>query len=160
MFSIDVANRQQSLDFDGERLSRSAAAIVHDAKIVAGTLSIAGVDDATIHALNRQYLGHDCSTDVLSFVLERSDGYLEGEVVASSETALRAAVQFGWSADDELLLYVIHGTLHLIGYDDQDAESLAAMRAAEATYLSQFGVQPRAEPAAGAEAASASSPAD
>ena len=54
---------------------------------------------------------------MLSFVLEQGDG-LEGEVVVGAETALRAAPQFGWSPHDELLLYVIHGTLHLVGHDD------------------------------------------
>ncbi len=55
---------------------------------------------------------------MLSFVLEQGEGFLDGEVVVSAETAQRAAPRFGWSAAEELLLYVIHGTLHLAGYDD------------------------------------------
>ena len=79
---------------------------------------MAVVDDPTIRRLHREYLGEDSPTDVMSFVLERADDYLEGEVVVSAETACAAAPEYGWPAADELLLYVIHGTLHLVGYDD------------------------------------------
>ena len=72
---------------------------------------------------------------MLSFVLERGEGFLDGEVVVSAETALRTAPRFGWSAAEELLLYVIHGTLHLAGYDDATPEQQAAMRGRETEYL-------------------------
>ena len=81
-------------------------------------ISVAVVDDATIAVLNRQFLRHEGPTDVLSFLLEQDEDGLEGEVVVSAETARRTAPRFGWSEGEELLLYVIHGTLHLAGYDD------------------------------------------
>jgi probable rRNA maturation factor len=148
MFSIDLANRQNSLEFDGERLRRAVEVILRDAGILAAEVSIAVVDDPTIHALNRQYLDHDCPTDVLSFALERDGQRVEGEVIVSSDTALRMAVHYGWSADDELALYVVHGTLHLVGYDDGDPRSISEMRAAERRYLALLGIEPRERPPA------------
>ena len=79
---------------------------------------------------------------VLSFVLERTDSHLEGEVIVSAETAVRAALQYSWTAADALLLYVTHGLLHLGGYDDQAPSDRALMRARERHYLAQFGLEP------------------
>ncbi len=105
------------------------------------TVSVAIVDDETIHELNRQFLAHDYPTDVLSFTLEDEPPRLEGEIVVSVDTARQNAVEAGWSADDELLLYVIHGTLHLAGHLDKDPEDFAEMRATEAAVLDRLGVK-------------------
>jgi probable rRNA maturation factor len=120
-------------------------------------LSIAIVDDATIHELNRRYLEHDYPTDVLSFTLERDNEHLEGEVIASAETAARSAADYGWSADDELLLYVVHGTLHLVGHDDGTPDERAVMRRLERRYLASFGLQCREAPVESGPPASAES---
>jgi probable rRNA maturation factor len=127
---------------DKIRLKRAAQAILRDAGIRHAVLSIAIVDDATIHQLNRSYLRHDYPTDVLSFLLEREEDCLEGEVVVSVDTAARSAVEYGWSTDDELLLYVIHGTLHLVGHDDVTSRKRSAMREAERRYLELFDLVP------------------
>lgn len=147
MLSIEITNEQDVLRFDEGRLKRGARSVLRDAGIVAGSLSIAVVDDPAIHALNRKYLDHDCPTDVLSFVLERDGGRLEGEVIASAETAAREAEQFGWTPQDELLLYVLHGTLHLVGFDDGTDLGRSVMRAAQRRYLAAFGLQLRDDPA-------------
>lgn len=144
MLSIEISNQQTSVEFDAQRMHRAAEAILGDAGITDAQLSIALVDDATIHELNRRFLQHDYPTDVLSFVLERDATRLEGEVIASAQTAQRTAAQYDWSADDELLLYVIHGTLHLVGRDDATPADQAAMRRDEGRYLALFDVQPRA----------------
>ncbi len=147
MLSIEISNQQAEIQFDAQRIRRAAEAIVRDAGVTDLQLSVAIVDDATIHELNRRYLEHDYPTDVLSFLLERDDEHLEGEVIASAETAGHTAAQYGWTADDELLLYVVHGTLHLVGYDDGTPEHRAAMRRQERRYLATFGLQPRDAPA-------------
>jgi probable rRNA maturation factor len=145
MISIDVANEQSLLDVDENRLKTAAEAVLRAGGIVDCSLSIAVVLDAAIHALNQKYLAHDYPTDVLSFVLERKGNRLEGEVIASAETAARAAPGFGWPATDELLLYVVHGTLHLVGYDDTSDDLRRQMRAAERQFLAAFGLELREE---------------
>jgi probable rRNA maturation factor len=146
MLEVEISNEQASLTIDEERLTGVATQILTDAGFVTGSLSIAIVDDPTIHKLNAQYLQHDYPTDVLSFVLESTETSLEGQIIASADTAIRQADEYGWKAADELLLYVIHGTLHLVGHDDLDDESLAAMRVAEAKYLAPFGLKPQYDP--------------
>ncbi len=79
--------------------------------------------------LHRRFLGADSTTDVLSFPLEDpGDGALEGEVVVNAQQAVRVAQSLGCEAQAELLLYVVHGVLHLCGYDDRSEQDAAAMR--------------------------------
>ncbi|HEY1786019.1 MAG TPA: rRNA maturation RNase YbeY [Pirellulales bacterium] len=142
MFSIEINNDQAVLAVDEERLRQAVENVLLSGGIAAAEVSVAIVDDATIHRLNVEFLQHDYPTDVLSFLLERTGDQLEGEIIASADTATRNAQQYGWSPADELLLYVIHGTLHLIGYDDTTDELAALMRKAEAEQLGRFGLEP------------------
>lgn len=144
---IVLNNQQQTLSLEPAQFEQVTAQILEDAGFTDGTLSIAVVDDPTIHALNVKFLEHDYPTDVLSFALEQRDHYLDGEVIVSADTASANAADYGWPAKHELLLYVIHGTLHLVGYRDKSDSETAAMRAAEAKYLAAAGITLPATPA-------------
>lgn len=124
---------------DERRLAAAVQMILSDAGCETATVGVAIVDDATIHRLNRQFLEHDYPTDVLSFVLEPPPR-LEGEIIASVETAALAAAEILWNTGDELLLYVVHGTLHLVGLLDKDPADAQAMRTAERDVLQRLGV--------------------
>lgn len=102
--------------------------------------SIAVVDDSTMQQLNAQRLGHDWPTDVISFELDQSSTSVEGEVIASAETAARMCRVAGWEAADELLLYIVHGLLHVSGMDDVHAAERQAMRDVERECLLSMGV--------------------
>ncbi len=142
MFQIEINNQQSHLSVDGGRLSRAAETILAGEGIEDATINIAIVDDATIHVLNRRFLNHDEPTDVLTFPLNDEAGRLEGDVIVSADTAVRIAAQLQWSAADEMLLYVVHGVLHLVGYDDLDLESRAEMHARQRHYLCTLGIPP------------------
>jgi probable rRNA maturation factor len=143
--TIEVNDEGQSQRIDCARLKKAARMVLESAGVASGELSIAIISDAQMQDLNRRYLQHDYPTDVLSFVLEHDPaaGSLEGQVIVSSDYAAREAGRYGWTADDELLLYVIHGCLHLVGHDDTTPEAQVAMRAAEARYLASFGLEHR-----------------
>jgi len=132
---IHITNRQKTLPVDRRRMRQAVRAIVRDAGISEATISIAIVDDPTIVKLHQQFLDDPEPTDVLSFVLERSEQSLEGEVVASADTARTCAPRYRSTPEEELLLYVIHGTLHLVGYDDTTPRQRAVMRKKEMEYL-------------------------
>lgn len=145
-FELSLVNRQSDHVVDEQRLLEAARRVLTDADFRTATVSLAVVDDATIHALNRRHLDHDWPTDVLSFVLESGDDHLEGEVVLSADTAAASAAEGGWSAAEEQLLYVVHGMLHLVGHDDASPAASRAMREAETRYLCACGIEPsRAE---------------
>jgi probable rRNA maturation factor len=150
MYNIAIANEQTLLESDEERLRAAAAHVLAAEEIRTATISIAIVDDAALRALNRRHLDHDYDTDVLSFLLDgepdepaatvpRGRGKrIEGEVIASAEMAIRRAAEFHWPPGDELTLYVVHGLLHLAGYDDLTDDERALMRQREQELLSQL----------------------
>lgn len=96
---------------------------------------MAVVDRDTIGRLHARFLDDPSPTDVLSFVLARRDGWLEGEIVACAEVAAQVARRLRRPAADELLLYVVHGMLHLVGYDDRTPAQARQMRRQERAYL-------------------------
>lgn len=88
------------------------------------SLSLAFLDNAAMRRLNRKFLRHDYATDVLSFRLE---GAVFGEVVVSAEYARAEARRRGLPVREEILRYVAHGVLHLLGYDDHAPRDRARM---------------------------------
>lgn len=139
-FQVLVANEQATLAIDEPRLIQTVRMVLAESEYATAFVSIAVVDDPTIHELNKKHLQHDYPTDVLSFVLEQTENSVEGELVVSADTAMREASDAGWTAFEELLLYIIHGVLHLIGYDDHAPEDQVEMYAAEAHFLQRIGV--------------------
>jgi probable rRNA maturation factor len=109
-----------------------------------GVLSVALVDDARMAVLHETYLGTPEPTDVLSFPLAEPtatlpEGAATGEVVISLETAARSASERGAALAVELLLYGVHGILHLTGLDDQDLAGRRRMEAEERRILEALG---------------------
>lgn len=118
---VEVADRQRRLRIDRRRLRNLVRFVLASEGITEATISLAIVDDATIHRLNRDHLGHDYPTDVVTYPYSAPDEPLAGEVVVSADHAAAQAGRFGHSPREELWLYVIHGLLHLAGYDDRRA---------------------------------------
>ena len=145
MISVDVTNNQTLVPVDEEQLRKAVRTILSEKTVTEAQISVAVVDDATITELHQRFLGKDEPTDVLSFVLECDEDSLEGEVVVSAETAQVTAKWYDWPAEHELLLYAIHGTLHMVGYDDATPEQRVAMRKAERAYLARLEIHPPQE---------------
>lgn len=106
-----------------------------DGSLVHLSVVLAGHD--TVRALNEAYLGHDYNTDVLSFTLtdENTVGVVEGEIYIDLDTAAERHDEFNTSFEREARRYVVHGLLHLLGYDDQTEAGRNAMRTREDKYL-------------------------
>jgi probable rRNA maturation factor len=139
---VELTNRQTQWPVDATRLVQAVERVLAAEGPADCQVHLAIVDDAEIHAVNRQFLAHDEPTDVVTFVLEQDERRLEGEIVVSADTAARLAAEVGWPCEHELTLYALHGALHLVGYDDRDPESACAMRAQEAAYLRLLGIDP------------------
>ena len=105
-------------------------------------VSVVLVDDPTLADMHGRYLADPTPTDVISFDLGEEGGGPAGELYVSVERAALVARERGAPPERELALYVVHGTLHLCGYDDHEPEDIARMRAAEAQVLSALGYPP------------------
>ncbi len=107
-------------------------------------LEIALVDDATITRLNRRHLGHHGATDVMTFPAAPAPGdRVMGEVVISVERARVQARRAQWPLRREVTLLLVHGVLHLRGYDDLTPAGAARMQARERMILARIGAKGR-----------------
>ncbi len=87
--------------------------------------------------LNKKYLRHNFATDVLTFDWSlNGKPAIDGEIIISSPTAKRQAREYGNSIQEEIMLYMIHGLLHLLGYDDHGLKQIKKMRTKENELLS------------------------
>ena len=139
---FEFIDEQSRLTVDFDRMRRAVAKILADAGVTRGVMEIAVVAAEPMHEMNVEFLGHDYVTDVLAFALEddRAAGLLEGNIVVCSDFAVERAPDYEWPPEDELLMYAIHGALHLVGYDDHSPEDAPLMRAKEREYLEYVGV--------------------
>lgn len=156
-FEIDIAVLVKGLTVDVAQIEAAVRAALEVEQVFSAVLSISVVGNAEIHRMNREYLQHDFPTDVISFGLEHSsppdpevvpgpeqdrgrDADIEGEIIVSAEMARDMASTAGWSASEELMLYVIHGVLHICGYDDLIPEEQTIMRKREQAVLQRLGI--------------------
>lgn len=147
---ISILNHQSVLDID-ENLEKVLEdliqkAIVEEDLDYEGEVSIMFVDDEEIHKLNKMHRDKDMPTDVLSFPQypslkddEEIDPYIIlGDVVISTETAMRQAESFGHSLMREIGFLVVHSMFHLFGYDHDTEEHTKEMREKEEQVLSSY----------------------
>ena len=110
---------------------------------VGADLSLVLTDDAQLRQLNRQYLGIDSPTDVLSFPAGETDPETDliylGDVLISYQRAQVQAAAGGHPVEDELQLLVVHGVLHLLGFDHAEETEKVKMWAEQSAILSQLG---------------------
>jgi probable rRNA maturation factor len=143
---IAIASPQEAVPIDRRRIREVVRTVLDGEHVADAEISLAFVDNPTIHRLNQRYLGHDEPTDVLSFPLsEPGAKRLAGELVIGAEVAKAQAESRAHDVQAELALYVIHGLLHLCGHDDKTAEQAAAMRVRERHYLRILGLPDIAE---------------
>ena len=159
-YQILISNDQSTVAISADELRRVATLTLQSQGVLSAEISLAVVDDPAIHKVNRDYLQHDYPTDVISFLLDsgtadppailpidvesrRGAGrWLHGDVILSAETAEREASEYGWEPQSEICLYLVHGLLHLCGYDDLTDEEQAIMRTREREILQLLGLSP------------------
>jgi rRNA maturation RNase YbeY len=128
--SIHIRSQVRRITFDQTRLERSARAILADVGETSAELGILFVGDQRMRGLNLRYRSKDRTTDVLAFAMReaarpqvsRLMPDMLGDVVISIPTAWRQAKEAGRSLDEELACLLVHGILHLCGYDHERGE--------------------------------------
>ena len=130
-FSEDI-----KFDFKGRRANNrwlSAVAVNEGKKL--GDVNVIFCSDPYLLEVNKKYLGHDYYTDIITF--DYCEGkILSGDLFISVDSVRENASFYGAAFDDELHRVIVHGVLHLIGYDDHTDEEKKTMRSKEDQYLS------------------------
>lgn len=136
---IDISVSDRSVRVPRGVLAELVRFVTRREGLRVGRIDLAIVPPREMAGLNRRYLRHAGATDVLSFDLSdaRTPG-LSGQLAVCAELAKEQAKHHGLTPAEELMIYVIHGLLHLAGYDDQSVRSAARMRARQDELLSAF----------------------
>ncbi len=136
---IDIANLQDIVRVSRPAIRRAAKAALND---VLGCYSVVLVDNEQMRETNRKYLGRDDTTDVIAFPFEDAPLTKDdcaGEIMVSAQLADAEARSRGIELEAELALYVVHGALHLAGFDDATARQAAEMHQREKEILAELG---------------------
>jgi len=121
---IWIRNRQKHIPLDLRKIRRAAQRILAELGFLEAELSLLFVNDRQIQTLNRKYLRRDKPTNVLAFSMREGEfstlhPHLLGDLVISVETAKRQSNRFGLDGAEMVILLMVHGVLHLIGYEHE-----------------------------------------
>jgi probable rRNA maturation factor len=141
MIRVAVANAHPTRRVARAGVQRAVRMVLEGEGISDAAISVVAVDSPRCRRLNRKFLRHDRVTDVISFPLE-SDPRLEGEVYVNLDTARRQAREYGVTPANEVMRLVVHGTLHLVGYDDRRPKDSTRMHRAQERYVERLALAP------------------
>jgi probable rRNA maturation factor len=134
---INVINDHKSITINEQDVTNLAKSVIKDETLSANDISIIFVHDDYLRKLHKDYLKDDSPTDVMSFNLGEND-QIEGEIYISLDRARIHAAEFNVSLDSEIARLIIHGLLHLKGFDDQTDAQQNQMRQKEDQYLKEY----------------------
>ncbi len=135
-------HHQQKLRVDRNETVKLVQRVLEGEQCQNGEVNIVFVDDKMITELNTEYLNHHYTTDVLSFRLsEENEKKLDGEVYVNVSQAKRQATEYRVAVKNEIGRLVIHGTLHLLGYEDNTPGKKRRMSKKEDFYLGNSGLE-------------------
>ncbi len=139
-FSVDIVGGSE-LWHGHEDLLASAVAAAAAEERVTGTVSLLLGDDATVAALNKQFRGKDGATNVLSFPPAQGEEGFLGDIALAAETIVEEAQFQGKRFQDHAAHLVVHGFLHLLGYDHMEPAEAEKMEARERAILISLGIE-------------------
>ncbi len=135
---VEIADLQKHYEINKSKIKK-AVKVVLNKEVRSAKLSIAFVDNEEIKRLNERFLGSNEVTDVIAFPLNNKEGILSGEIVISVETAVEVANKKKSSVEGEIILYLVHGILHLLGYNDNNKKNATIMHEKESKILAFLG---------------------
>lgn len=131
--TIDVINAHPSTRLKRAGIIDVVCRVLAGEGIRKASANVILVSDTALHQMNRDFLGHDYLTDVITFTLEPKP--LEGEIYISVDRAREQAAEYGVGLYQEVLRLAAHGALHLAGHDDATTAQREAMKRLEDRYL-------------------------
>ena len=135
---VEIANLQKHYKIKSSKIKLAVKEVLNKGEKSA-KLSIAFVDNNEIKKLNKRYFDLYEITDVIAFPLSNHKSVVSGEIIVSVETAVDAADKRNISVEGEIILYVVHGLLHLLGYGDGNEADAKIMHEEESRILKVLG---------------------
>jgi probable rRNA maturation factor len=129
--NIVIANRQRTKKINSRLLKRIIAALFEDLKIEGAELGINVIGAKEMAQVNWNFLRHEGSTDVITFDHAEKRKQIYGELFVCADDAVRQAKEFQTGWQSEIVRYIVHGVLHLLGHDDVNAKAKRKMKAEE-----------------------------
>ncbi len=128
----------KKIDFNKPLIRKIILALVEELHFSIASINVSFVDRKEILELNSKYLNHHFSTDILTFNYSGSNTLLDGEIIISYEDAIENASRFHISGQEEYLRLIVHGILHLLGYDDQIKNEKIKMKRKETSLVKKL----------------------
>jgi probable rRNA maturation factor len=145
--AVEIVNLQSSMRVPRAAIRRAVERVMREDLARTVRVSVAVVTDPRIAEMNREWLSHEGPTDVITFDLAGETGDagddVFGEIVISADRALDEARRRGTAPARELVLYAVHGMLHLSGYDDLSPADARRMHRREAEILPRIHGRPK-----------------
>jgi len=144
LIKIEVANMQRQLKVNPSHIKRVVKSVLKSENMENAEVSVALVDNERMAEINARYRNTNSPTDVLAFPLEKNldgKGTLLADIIASCEMANERARELNISPQAELMFYIVHGLLHILGYDDATAKGRRAMNKLQRRLLREFGYE-------------------
>jgi probable rRNA maturation factor len=137
--SVDIIREYEPFRMDWTRLKDVVRKAAWQSGVRKGTMAIRVTDDAGISCVNMRYLRHRGPTDVISFDLSEEMGVRAFDLVVNAQRAAKEAHSRGHTGEAELALYVVHGLLHCLGFDDMKKKDAHRMHEMEDNILRRHG---------------------
>ena len=138
MLTVNISSSQTALRVPRKKITALVEFVASAESAPLDEVDIAIVASRRIAALNRRYLQHAGATDVLSFDLSVPGGGIIAQVIVCGDVAVRQARARRVGPQRELMLYIVHGLLHVMGYDDTTPQAAEKMRIRQEELLEAF----------------------
>ena len=137
---LNIINLQKLHFIDKNRVKKLISSILKVEKKNA-ELNLVFTDNKKIKKINKTFLGHNFATDVISFAYNNTslENNISGEIIISVEMAVKLAQKLKCTIEGEIALYLVHGLLHLLGYNDKLKKDARKMHQREKELLSMYG---------------------
>ncbi|MDD5465326.1 MAG: rRNA maturation RNase YbeY [Candidatus Omnitrophica bacterium] len=133
---ITIKNLQDKIPVHPQKIKNLIHKVLKGEKVKeSGWINICFVNNSLIKKFNAKFLKTNSATDVLAFNLGRKKKIILADIMISTDTAIKQAGIFKTTPDYELLLYVTHGILHILGYNDRTKPEVRLMREKESEYV-------------------------
>ena len=139
MITVEISQSYDKIELDSDRLRELVCLVCEQFDLKDAAVSIAIIDDCDTIKLNKKFLNREETTDCISFDLSENGSQKVFDIVINGQMAIRQSEIRGHTPQAETALYIVHGLLHNLGFNDEDIHRAEKMHETEDSILTQAG---------------------